>query len=273
MSPKRIYTDKEISAVLKRAAELQRTQGPKATSGLSLDELEQVAAEVGIDPDFVKTAALELEEGRTEKGYHVWGAPTSLELERIVEGEMTDAKWEEAVGEIRRIFGAAGEAGQLGRTREWILRDQTGERVHLTVSPQDDKTEIRFVYRMTDWAVAMHTPALAITVAPIVLIFVLLSLNPLLEMGIALFIVFAMHMLARFAFGALARKQERKARKLLARLEAVLATPEAPRPARLAQHTAPETDRIDASLLSDEAAPEYPAQDQTPEARSRRRTP
>ena len=273
MSPKRVYTDKEISAVLKRAAELQRTQGPKATSGLSLDELEQVAAEVGIDPDFVKAAALELEEGRTEQTYHVLGAPTSLELERIVEGEMTDAKWEEAVGEIRRVFGAAGETGQLGRTREWILRDHTGERIHLTVSPQNDNTEIRFVYRMTDWAAALHAPLTSIAVAPIILQFVLLNLNPLLETGIALFILFAFHMLARFAFGALARKQERKARKLLARLEDLLATPEAPRPARVALGTAPETDRIDAALLSDEAASEYPSSERAQEARSRRRTP
>ena len=70
MSDKRIYTDKEISAVLKRATELQGAQGPAGgTSGLSLDELEQIAAEVGIDPNYVKAAALELEEGRTDTSY------------------------------------------------------------------------------------------------------------------------------------------------------------------------------------------------------------
>ncbi len=269
---KKIYTDKEISAVLKRAAELQRTQGPKANAGLSLEELEQVAAEVGIDPDFVKAAALELEEGRTDQSYHVWGAPTTLELERIVEGEMTDEKWEEAVGEIRRIFGAAGETGQLGRTREWILRDQTGERIHLTVSPQDGKTEIRLVYRMTDWAIAMHAPLTSIAIAPIILQFVLLNLNPLLETGIALFILFALHMLARVGFGTLARKQERKARKLLARLEDLVDTPEAPQPARVAQHTAPETNRIDTALLADETESDEPSAEQAQEARTRRRT-
>ena len=272
MPSKRVYTDKEISAVLKRAAELQRTQGPKATSGLSLDELEQVAAEVGIDPDFVKAAALELEEGRTAQTYQMLGAPTTLELERIVEGEMTDAKWEEAVGEIRRVFGTAGETGQLGRTREWILRDQTGERIHLTMSPQNGKTEIRFVFRMTDWAIALHAPLTSIAIVPIILQFIFLQFNPLIEIGIAFFILFALHMLARFAFGAIARKQERKARKLLARLQNLLETPEAPQPARVALPTAPEADRIDASLLSDEAESEHPSSERTQEARPRRRT-
>ena len=88
--------------MLKRATELQGAQGPAGgTSGLSLDELEQIAAEAGIDPNYVKAAALELEEGRTDTSYPVWGGPTSIDLERIVEGEMTEAKWEEAVGEIR----------------------------------------------------------------------------------------------------------------------------------------------------------------------------
>ena len=126
---------------------------------------------------------------------------------------------------------------------------------------------------MTDWAIAMHAPLLSITIAPIILEFILLSLNPLIEIGIAFFMLFAMHTLARFAFAALARKQERKARKLLARLEGLLDTPEAARPERVAQQTPPEADRIDATLLSDEAEPEYPSSDQTHEARRHRRTP
>ena len=50
MSKKRLYSDKEISAVLKRAAELHGEQGTTDTSGLTLAELEQIAAEVGTTP-------------------------------------------------------------------------------------------------------------------------------------------------------------------------------------------------------------------------------
>ena len=274
MPDKRIYTDKEIRAVLKRATELQSTQGPAGgTSGLSLDELEQIAAEAGIDPDYVKAAALELEEGRTDKSYHVFGGPTSIELERIVEGEMTEAKWEEAVGEIRRIFEAAGEVGQIGRTREWIHRDQTGERVHITVAPQGENTKIRLFYRMTDWAVALHAPITSVAIAPIILQFIFLNLGPLLETAIGLFILMAFHMLARLAFGALSRKQERKSRKLLARLEELIAVPDATAPEPAQRIATPLPGRIDAALLSDDAAPDHAPPDEAREAARRRRTP
>ena len=68
--------------------------------------------------------------------------------------------------------------------------------------------------------------------------------------------VAAAFMLARLAFGTLARRQERKARKLLARLDDLIAEPEAA-PAEPVEHTAiEEADRIDASLLADEANPD-----------------
>ena len=256
MPNKRLYSDKEISAVLKRAAELQRGRGSAGTSGLSLAELEQIAAEVGIDPDFVKTAAMELEEGRTEDTFHLWGGPTSVELERIVEGEVSEARWEEIVAEIRRIYEVAGETGQVGRTLEWIHRHQTGERAHVTLTPMGQQTRIRIFYRMTDWAVALHVPLLSVIITPIILQFIFLNLGPVLETGVAIFIVMAAFMLARLAFGAIARRQERKARKLLARLEDLIAEPEVALAEPVAPAAIEETDRIDASLLSDEKAPE-----------------
>jgi hypothetical protein len=259
MPTKRVYTDKEISAVLKRAAELQRTQGPAPTaSGLSLAELEQVAADVGIDPDYVKAAAFELEEGRPDKKYHLWGSPTSIDMERLVDGAMTDEKWEEAVAEIRRVFNAMGEMGQTGRTRDWVLRDQTGERIHVMMAPVGEQTRIRLHYRMTDWAVAVHIPSVSIAIAPIILEFVLLNLGPLMETGLALFTVFALHMAARLLFGSIARRQERKARKLLARLDDLIATPEEapPEPRERVAAPEPESGRLDDALLSGDVAAE-----------------
>ncbi len=256
MSKKRLYSDKEISAVLKRAAELHRDQGPTDTSGLTLAELEQIAAEVGIDPAFVKTAATELEEGRTDTDFHFWGGPLSVDLERIVEGEVSEAKWEEIVMEIRRIFGSAGKTGQLGRSLEWIHGDQTGERAHVTLSPMGGQTRIRIFTRMTDWAVGIHTPLVAASTIPAIVLVALLQLGPVLNTGVFLLTVAAAFMLARLAFGVLARRQERKARKLLARLDDLIAEPEAA-PAEPVEHTAIEqADRIDASLLADEADPE-----------------
>jgi hypothetical protein len=230
MPSKRVYTDKEISAVLKRAAELHRTQRPTETSGLSLEELEQIGAEVGIDPDLVRAAARELdthEPGKpSDTGFQWLGAPTSVDLERIVEGRITEAQWEEAVGEIQRSFGAAGETSQTGRTKEWVLRDQTGERAHVTVSPVGPQSRIRVYYRMSDVAWASYTGWMSVSVAPIIIQFAVLNLGPLLETGIAIAMLACFHLVARFAFSAFAGKQDAKARKLVDRLDNLIAAPE-----------------------------------------------
>ncbi len=261
MSTTRLYSDKEISTLLKRAVELQPTQGPTTTTGLSLAELEQIAAEVGIDPGFLKAAALELEEGDPDETFHLLGASPSIDLERIVEGEMTEEKWDEAVGVMRRSFGTTGETGQVGRTREWILRDQpTGfQRVHITASPLGKQTRIRVNYSMTDWAWVVHGGFTAMTIAPILLQYLLLNLGPFLETGIALFILAALFMIARLTFGSMVRKKDRKARKLLVRLDELLIAEEAGAalPDGVVQKEVPEASRIDATLLSDDDAQDH----------------
>ena len=106
MPRKRLYTEKDFSAILRRATELQRSAGVDNAPGLSLDELEQVAEDVGIGPDFVRRAALEMDEGQPDKGDRLLGGPIQVDREWMVEGEMSDTKWEDALGEIRRTFGS-----------------------------------------------------------------------------------------------------------------------------------------------------------------------
>ena len=170
----------------------------------------------------------------------------------------------EIVMEIRLIFGAAGQTGQLGRSLEWIHRDQTGERAHVTLTPMAGQTRIRIFTRMTDWAVGIHAPLVAASTIPAIVLVALLQLGPVLNTGVLLFTLATAFMLARLAFGALARRQERKARKLLARLDDLIAEPEA------ALHVDPtaiqQTGRLDPSLLAEEADAE-----RLPPARRRER--
>ena len=228
--------------------------------------MEQIAAEVGIDPAYVKTAATELEEGRTDTEFHFWGGPLTVDLERIVEGEVSEAKWEEIVMEIRRIFGAAGETGQLGRSLEWLNHDKTFERAHVTLTPMGGQTRIRIFTRMTDWAVGIHTPLVAASTIPAIVLVALLQLGPVLNTGVFLLTLAAAFMLARLAFGALARRQERKARKLLARLDDLMSEPEAVLAERVDPTAIQETGRLEPSLLADEADTE-----EIPSARRRER--
>lgn len=61
----RIYNEKEINRLIKRAAELEAERSVNRADGkrgLTITELEQVAAESGIDPELIHKASRELEE-------------------------------------------------------------------------------------------------------------------------------------------------------------------------------------------------------------------
>ena len=60
----RVYGEKEIGQILKRATDLQHEE-PSAPSaaGVTLAELEDIAAEAGIDPVYLRRAAMEVDSG------------------------------------------------------------------------------------------------------------------------------------------------------------------------------------------------------------------
>jgi hypothetical protein len=56
---RKIFNDGEIAVILQKAAELQAERGGRA-SGLSLEELRQVASEAGIEPHLVEEAVQQM---------------------------------------------------------------------------------------------------------------------------------------------------------------------------------------------------------------------
>ena len=67
---------------------------------MTLSELELIAEDSGIDPRYVKLAALEIEDGNESGMRNFWGGPLSCTIEREIDGEITDAIWERMVTEI-----------------------------------------------------------------------------------------------------------------------------------------------------------------------------
>jgi len=68
---KRIYSEKEVAQLIRRAVQLEAdrsvTGEKKHRDGLSINELEKVAAESGIDPELIKQAAKEFDENSASK--------------------------------------------------------------------------------------------------------------------------------------------------------------------------------------------------------------
>ncbi|MEM8600670.1 MAG: hypothetical protein AAGF99_12180 [Bacteroidota bacterium] len=121
------YSEAEVQAILKRAAERQHRADLSAeerTTGLSKRELEQVAAAAGIDAQYVRAAALEVDRGTAPPSgptalERIAGAPTRIDLERTVPGQLDEALWQKLVVELRRTFSTPGIPDQLGAIREW----------------------------------------------------------------------------------------------------------------------------------------------------------
>ncbi len=228
MEQDRVYTEKELSTVLKRASELQQEEGASAVPGLTLSELQHVANEAGIDPDFVRRAAAELDQDPPNRSERLFGGPTRLDIETMVVGKITGPKWDEALEAIRHSIGADGREILDGPAREWVHRDQMGGRIRVSMTPSGETTRTRVSYGMTEW-LWLHFIMMCVGIAPVAVQYALLDLGALAETGIALTTLVAFYMIGWLAFRVFSRAQDRKMRKLVTRLNEIIADQETPR--------------------------------------------
>ncbi|MBT8399690.1 MAG: hypothetical protein KJO98_04380, partial [Rhodothermia bacterium] len=221
MSQNRLYTEKEFGNVLRRASELQQEEGASAAPGLTLNELQHVAKEAGIDPDFVRRAAAELDQEPPEKGDLLFGGPTRLEFKSVVDRKVSGPEWDGAVEVIRHVIGVDGREVLDGPSREWVHQDQMGGRMRVSMTPTDQQTRIHASYRMTEW-LWLHFIMVCVGIAPVALQYALLDLGAVTETGIALFTFLAFYMIGWVVFRIFSTRQERKMRGLIARLHKLL---------------------------------------------------
>lgn len=118
--PGRLYDDRQIGALIKRAAELQESDSHGGDRGLTLHEIERIAAEIGIAPAHLRAAAVDLESAAAGSfATRVLGGPFTVGASGSVEGSLSDEQWEGIVAELRRLTGSSGSATMVGRRREW----------------------------------------------------------------------------------------------------------------------------------------------------------
>jgi hypothetical protein len=138
----RHFSEREFAMILRRAMEMQQA-APRADAekALSLTDIQQIAAEVGIDPRHVRAAAMEVSGGIDQRRFHLLGGPSSLEVAGTASREVTPAQWEDLVRVMRSTFGAVGKTGQLGSSLEWTQRND-GALALVSVMPRSGRTEL-----------------------------------------------------------------------------------------------------------------------------------
>ncbi|MFN8650301.1 MAG: hypothetical protein U0133_00170 [Gemmatimonadales bacterium] len=147
--PARRFNETDTDAILRRTAELASGSEDKSVRrGLSLDEMEALAKEAGLDPELVRQAARDVSTRQAVAASPWAGAARRIVLEEEMDGEMTEALWEGMVGELQNTFGGIGMISKVGRTRTWMFtpsnaRSPNTRTVSVTFTSSGGKTMIR----------------------------------------------------------------------------------------------------------------------------------
>lgn len=157
-SPSQRYSEQEMALILKRAAELQEGADGAGTQR-TLAEIQQIAAEVGIDAPFVSEAVAELERPRPRVGW--LGAPTRFHDERNVASSLGSTEIGELLDQARAELGLHGEVRQVFDGVELRLRSALGTSI-LTVGPRAGGTRIALTTERLDQAVAIAAGSVGI---------------------------------------------------------------------------------------------------------------
>jgi hypothetical protein len=142
MDEQRRFTEEEVEAILKTAAEMDHSPHSLAGAGrgLTLPELREIGREAGISPEAVQAAASRVGIVPVPSIRRFMGVPLGVGRTIELERKLTDEEWDQLVVDLRQTFSARGVVRQEGSLRSWsngnlqALLEPTprGQRLRLT---------------------------------------------------------------------------------------------------------------------------------------------
>jgi len=147
MDSNRTFSKEEISKILDKASKIQsRKDLNRDEIALSVDDLQHIANEVGIDHESLHEAIRSAGITELDVKFNWFKLSSTILEDKTVEGELTDDAWEDVVQDIRRITGYIGKPVKMGKMYEWVQPESdTGVEKQLSMSPQQGSTKIRFI--------------------------------------------------------------------------------------------------------------------------------
>lgn len=233
MSQRR-YSDEEVAAIFKAAAELQQRAAldssaggaalaPLASSeGMTLDQLREIGREVGIPGDLVAQAAGSLDRSGRSFVRRFLGLPIGVGRTIALPRRLTDAEWERLVVDLRTTFDARGRLSEEGSFRQW-----TNGNLQALLEPTATGQQLRLKTLKGDAYASMTFGLLAVALSPIVLMF---SGDGSLAANYPQPLLVALAGLAMFAYGALripgwARTRKKQMEEIAERVTQALPAP------------------------------------------------
>ncbi len=232
MAGNRLYTTNEIKALLERATELQKKQPGSAKEGLTLEELEQIASDSGIDPEYIRQA---ISEQKTSPAsgtkFHILGGPISQEAGKEIPYTMSAANWEMIVQEARRTFRkSGGDLQELGNSLEWVSPDQKFMQVSVSATPSETNTRLFVSTSYGKIAFMAYYFGFVITLISLGIYLGHSELPTITNISILLAGALTTFGGVRFLFGRWVKSQKKKLKKMLNRFERIISTHQKPDP-------------------------------------------
>lgn len=137
----RRYGDEEVREILSLATtgDTRDQLLPAESGGLTLDELQRIGQEAGIEPARVAQAAATLDgRGRLSSVRRSFGMPVGVSRLVDLPRAPTDREWEQLISEFRTTFDAQGKATTSGGLRQWSHGN-----LHISVEPTERGEQLR----------------------------------------------------------------------------------------------------------------------------------
>ena len=212
---KRRYGDEEVREIFNLAtsggARDQSLLGE--SGGMTLDELQRIGQEAGIDPSRVALAAEQLDaRGKPAPVRRSFGLPVGVSRVVDLPRAPTDREWERLISEFRTTFGSHGHASTVGGIREWSHGN-----LHISVEPTEHGEQLRLSTSKED-AVALNGLGIVLGGMSIIMGAVVTAAG---KPAKALLVLGMFGGMALFAFGANLFRLPRWARERERQMEAI----------------------------------------------------
>jgi hypothetical protein len=120
--PERRYSDEEVAAILKGAADAEHAALPVASEsgGMTLSTLQEIGREVGMSPESIAQAARSMDVAGKPVSRSFVGFPVAVGRTVVLDRPLSDAQWELLVADLRETFDARGRVQVDGSFRQWV---------------------------------------------------------------------------------------------------------------------------------------------------------
>jgi hypothetical protein len=246
----KLYNENEIGAILRRAAEMSLDESGPNAAGLSIEELQQVGLEAGLDPDLILRAAAEMQQRGPKRPKNFFGGPLSYSNDFVLDGEIDAAIWEEMISSIRGSFKDPGVVSTRESVFEWTSQSET-EKAQVTALIKEGKTKFTVFWTEPIMAIPMFAITLVGTLISLPIAFEALELSGPLGLAFIMTVFSSLFFLSRLLVSRLMDDQVSKLQQLETTLD-LIASKKALRTSRERHQPAkssPSEDTVQAALL------------------------